>query len=169
MNHQDGGTRRFILCTNNEIGIAEDICYPRIKNVIRGYKDQDPRDASLKYFKTSFVKMSPAKDDMKIRLSNQCTEMLCIREGVFNEIKSTFDYKIFKQEDKILAVYFSLEKDALKDLKKELDKLDGTKTLYCFTLDPLGLSKSDFIGWNDVILEPIPQKILDVYKQIYEY
>jgi hypothetical protein len=95
--------------------------------------------------------------------------MLCLREGVFEEIKSTSDYKIFKQEDKILAVYFSLEKDALKALKKELDKLDGTKTLYCFTLDPLGLSKSDFIGWNDVILEPIPQKILDVYKQIYEY
>jgi adenine-specific DNA-methyltransferase len=169
MNHQDGGTRRFILCTNNENGIAEDICYPRIKNVIRGYKDQDPRDASLKYFKTSFVKMSPAKDDMKMRLSDQCTEMLCIRESVFDEIKGTSDYKIFKQKDKILAVYYSLERDALKTLKKELDKLDGVKTLYCFTLDPLGLSKSDFIGWNDVVLEPIPQKILDVYKQIYEY
>lgn len=169
MNHQDGGTRRFILCTNNENGIAEDICYPRIKNVIRGYKDQDPRDASLKYFKTSFVKMSPAKDDMKMRLSDQCTEMLCIRESVFEEIKSTTDYKIFKQEDKILAVYYSLERDALKNLKTELDKLEGVKTLYCFTFDPLGLSKSDFIGWNDVTLEPIPQKILDVYKQIYEY
>jgi hypothetical protein len=106
---------------------------------------------------------------MKIRLSNECTEMLCLREGVFDEFKIAPDYKIFKQDKKILAAYYSLERDSLKDLKKELDKLDGEKILYCFTLDPLGLNKSDFVGWNDVALEPIPQKILDVYKQIYEY
>lgn len=167
-NSENGGNRTFILCNNNEINngtgkVVDDVCFPRIKKVVQEH------NTSLKYFKTAFVKVSPSKDELKIRLANECTEMLCLREGVFEEIKSTSDYKIFKQEDKILTVYFSLEKDALKALKKELDKLDGTKTLYCFTLDPLGLSKSDFIGWNDVILEPIPQKILDVYKQIYEY
>lgn len=169
MNRRDGGERSFILCTNNENKIAEEVCYPRVKSVIKGANGQGPLSASLKYFKTSFVKNSLAKDEMKIRLANECTEMLCLREGVFDEFKSTSDYKIFKQNNKILAVYYSLERDALKDLKKELDKLEGAKTLYCFTLDPLGLSKSDFIGWNDVALEPIPQKILDVYKQIYEY
>ena len=68
-----------------------------------------------------------------------------------------------------IAVYYSLGRKALSELKKKLDKMDGSKILYCFTLDPLGLSKSDFIGWDDVVLEPIPEKILDVYKQIYEY
>jgi len=43
MNKDDGGNRKFILCTNNEdndgdgIKICSDICYPRIKNVIQGY------------------------------------------------------------------------------------------------------------------------------------
>lgn len=175
LNKDDGGQRSFILSTNNEGGICEEITYPRVKNIITGYKNRisgkpvEGYGGNLKYFKTKFVKMSAAKDELKIRLANECTEMLCLREGVFDELKSTSDYKIFKQNNKTLAIYYSLDRDALKGLKKELNKLEGAKTLYCFTLDPLGLSKSDFVGWNDVVLEPIPQKILDVYKQIYEY
>lgn len=166
--------RRYILITNDEGNICTDVCYPRLQKINKGFKNADNIsvpgfNSTLKYFKASFVKNSLAKDDMKIRLSNECTEMLCLREGVFDELKTAADYKIFKQDRKILAAYYSLERDALKDLKKELDKLDGEKIVYCFTLDPLGLSKSDFIGWNNVVLEPIPQKILDVYKQIYEY
>lgn len=38
MNKIDGGNRKFILCTNNENNICEDITYERIKRVIRGYK-----------------------------------------------------------------------------------------------------------------------------------
>ena len=38
LNKKDGGNRKFILCTNNENGIAEDVCLPRLKNVIEGYK-----------------------------------------------------------------------------------------------------------------------------------
>jgi adenine-specific DNA-methyltransferase len=37
LNKADQGNRSFILCTNNENGICEQITYPRIKNVINGY------------------------------------------------------------------------------------------------------------------------------------
>ena len=67
------------------------------------------------------------------------------------------------------GTYLDVKINAPKLLKKELEKVDGEKTLYCFTLDPMGLSKTEFVGWHGVTLEPIPQKILDVYKQIYEY
>lgn len=174
LNKQDGGGRRFILCTNNENNICDEVCYPRVKKVIAGYKGAKDSDVkglggSLKYFKTKFVKDASNKDDFKIRITKECTEMLCLREGIFDEIKKTDDYRIFQQGDQILAVYYSLDRKALSDLKKELNKIDGDKVFYCFTLDPLGVDKSDFIGWNNVSLEPIPQKILDVYKQIYEY
>lgn len=36
MNRADGGQRRFILCTNDENGIAEEVCYERIRRVISG-------------------------------------------------------------------------------------------------------------------------------------
>lgn len=174
LNKQDGGGRRFILCTNNENNICDEVCYPRVKKVITGYKGAKDSDVkglggSLKYFKTKFVTDASNKDDFKIRITKECTEMLCLREGIFDEIKKTDDYRIFQQGDKTLAVYYSLDRKALSDLKKELSKIDSDKIFYCFALDPLGVDKSDFIGWNDVSLEPIPQKILDVYKQIYEY
>lgn len=37
LNHNDGGTRRFILCTNNENDICRQVTYQRIKKVISGY------------------------------------------------------------------------------------------------------------------------------------
>lgn len=174
LNKVDDGERTFILCTNNEGNICEDVTYQRIKHVIQGYTSKNgeriaPLGGGLKFFRTAFVKKSLAKDDLKIRLTNECTEMLCLREGVFAEVEHTKDYRIFQQDNRVIAIYYSLERDALDSLKKKLDKLQGHKTLYCFTLDPLGLSKSDFIGWYGVALEPIPQKILDVYNQIYEY
>jgi len=180
---------QFILCTNNEInglekelrekglsdnemqeyGICHRVTYPRLEKVMKGYKDSKPLGGNLKYFKTKFVKNASNKDDFKIRITKECTEMLCLREGIFDEIKKTNDYRIFQQGNKILAVYYSLDHKTLSDFKKELNKIDGDKIFYCFTLNPLGLNKSDFTGWNNVSLEPIPQKILDVYKQIYEY
>ena len=169
LNKEDGGNRKFILCTNNESNIATDVCYPRIKKVIKGFNSNPGLGGNLKYFKTSFVKKGLSKDDLKIRLTRECTEMLCLREGIFDEIKSTADYKIFKQGDRVMGIYYSLNRDALKSLKKDLDKTTGDKTLYCFTIDPLGLDKNDFTDWDNVTLEPIPQKILDVYDQIYEY
>ena len=38
LNKQDNGNRKFILVTNNENNIMDEICYPRIQSVIEGYK-----------------------------------------------------------------------------------------------------------------------------------
>lgn len=60
LNAEDNGDRKFILCTNNENGICEDITYQRIKTVITG-KRKDGSDysdgisANLKYYKTDFI------------------------------------------------------------------------------------------------------------------
>ena len=169
LNKEDEGNRSFIVCTNNENDICEKVCYPRIKNVIKGWNGNDGLGGSLKYFKTKFVKKNANGDDFKTRITNECTEMLCLREGVFNEIKKSDQYRIFQQGNKTLAVYYSLNRQSLPALKKELKEIDGEKILYCFTLDATGLSKTEFANWHRVTLEPIPQKILDVYKQIYEY
>lgn len=54
LNAEDGGTRKFILCTNNENNICRNITYERIKRVI----ERDKYEASLKYFKVDFVPIS---------------------------------------------------------------------------------------------------------------
>ncbi len=38
LNKKDNGTRKFILCTNNEGNICDEITLPRLKNVMTGYK-----------------------------------------------------------------------------------------------------------------------------------
>lgn len=54
LNAEDGGTRRFILCTNNENGICRDVTYERIRRVI----DKEDYAASLKYYKIDYVPIS---------------------------------------------------------------------------------------------------------------
>ena len=57
-NENDGGKRKFILCTNNENNICETVTYPRIKNLITGYEFNRKRikgiKANLHYFQTAF-------------------------------------------------------------------------------------------------------------------
>lgn len=51
LNAEDGGNRRFILCTNNENNICRNVTYERIKRVI----DKENYAASLKYYKVDYV------------------------------------------------------------------------------------------------------------------
>lgn len=38
LNEDDGGSRQFILCSNNENNIVTDVCYPRVQKIIEGYE-----------------------------------------------------------------------------------------------------------------------------------
>lgn len=85
LNREDGGNRRFILCTNNENQICENVTYPRIKTVITGvrtngseYSDGIP--ANLKYYRTDFVQKS--KGDMPYDLLNHIREMIQLEHGI---------------------------------------------------------------------------------------
>lgn len=53
-NAKDNGTRRFILCTNNESNICSDVTYERIKRVV----DKEGYKASLKYYRIDYVPIS---------------------------------------------------------------------------------------------------------------
>lgn len=55
LNAEDGGTRKFILATNNENNIAEEVTYERMKRVSTGTDKYDAHPLNLKYFKTDFV------------------------------------------------------------------------------------------------------------------
>jgi adenine-specific DNA-methyltransferase len=172
LNEEDGGNRKVIVCTNNENQICEKATLPRISKVINGYKNLKEEQieglgGNLKYFKTAFVKNRPNKDQLKIEITKQCTEMLCLKEGIFNLKTATKDYKIFEQGDKYMAVFYDFVNASLDDLKKQMNGLKGEKILYCFTLLEK-LETINFKGWKDIRLEPIPQKILDLYLEIFK-
>ncbi len=54
LNAEDGGNRKFILCTNNENNICRNVTYERIKRVI----EKENYTASLKYYRIDYVPIS---------------------------------------------------------------------------------------------------------------
>ena len=93
-NRDDGGKRSFLLCTNNESGIAEEVTYPRIKNVVEGYSGFEGIPANVRYFKTSFVPRSDVSDDTRRSLIENSTEMLCVKESTFKKVADNKKFKI---------------------------------------------------------------------------
>jgi adenine-specific DNA-methyltransferase len=173
LNAQDDGTRQFILCTNNENKIAEEVTYPRIKKVIDGYSDNAPIPANLRYFQTDFVEKKGSASQLKIDLTRQCAEMLCVKENVFEAVKlkkSAKNYRLFKNGDKYLGVFFDFFTDAeFAGFIKELNALpkEAEKAVYVFVLDgSAGILADEFAGVANCEVKEIPQKILDMYKQL---
>lgn len=173
LNAQDSGTRQFILCTNNENKIAEEVTYPRIKKVIGGYADNAPIPANLRYFQTDFVEKKGSTSQLKIDLTRQCAEMLCVKENVFEAVKtkkSAKNYKFFKNGNKYLGVFFDFFTDPeFTDFIAELNKLpqEAEKAVYIFVLDgSASIFAEEFAGVANCEIKEIPQKILDIYKQL---
>lgn len=80
LNEEDGGTRKFILCTNNENNICEDITYKRLSNVINGYSGHKGISANLKYYKTDFV--SKNEEFLSDVLLDHVVEMIQLENGI---------------------------------------------------------------------------------------
>ena len=85
LNKRDSGHRRFIVCTNNENGICENVTYPRVKTVITG-KRTDGSDyaegiaANIKYYRTAFV--SKDEEYLSDALLEHIAEMVQLEHGV---------------------------------------------------------------------------------------
>lgn len=176
MNKEDGGQRRFILCTNNrdENGIHKictDVCYPRMEKAIKGYKSQegdkiDGLGGNLKYLKTDFVGAQPT-DKNKRDLVNNSAEMICIREDIFDLVaENNLDWKIYQKGKKYLGIVFNEE--AIEDFKKEANKLKGQFIIYCFSYTETPPEKEFADLKNKHRLEPIPEIILKVYREIFK-
>lgn len=227
LNQIDKGSRRFILCTNNENNIAEEITFTRIKNVINGYKftgqektiifeqklnekvladidiifddlekakesnkqnydklevkiednalllygikksngKKQGLGGNLKYFKTSFVP-ADTTDKNKIALTEKATEMLCVKEDTFEEVKSIKQYKIFRNKKRYTGIVF--DHQAIDDFKKEIAKIDGKFSLYIFSLCDDTFDEEFEDMKKKVKLSPIPEAILRVYRRIFK-
>ncbi|KKT75448.1 MAG: Methyltransferase [Parcubacteria group bacterium GW2011_GWB1_44_7] len=190
LNNEDGGTRNFILGTNNELngfkkelevkgfskkeieerGICRRITYPRLEKIIKGYKNTKGENiaglgGNLKYYTCDFVEAEPS-DKNKRKLVSKSTEMLCIHESAFELVQDKDEFKIFKNSGKHLGIIF--HEDAIDDYKKAIKKMNGRFNTYVFSMtdDP---HKADFADMEDKVkLCAIPEVILKVYREIFK-
>ena len=168
LNQEDGGNRRFILCTNNESEIAEKITYPRIKNVIKGYSDVKGIPANLRYYKTQFVDVESVhnvSDHKKIELTYKAGRMIALREDTLEEVEKNDWWQIFTDnKGKTTAIYFKEDKEKLDELVEKISK-SGTAALYIFSWGK-NEYKNEYTEYKNIRVEDIPEPILEVYKEI---
>ncbi len=170
LNKEDGGNRKFILCTNNENNIATDVCYPRVAKVIEGYTNSKDKQvsslgSSLKYFKTVFVS-AEQNDKNKEALTKQATEMLCMREDAFDQVKETKSLKIFKNTKQYVGIVF--DENSIAVLKKDIVKLGGQWSIYIFSLSDETFEEEFGEIKQKIKVSPIPEAILRVYRRLFQ-
>ena len=113
LNKEDGGNRKFILCTNNENNICEEVTYERLKRVINGYGDVEGIPANLKYYKTDFI--SKDAEDVSSELLQHIEEMVQLEQGI----------KIDDKEYKLV-----LSDEEADGLEKNWDNYQDLKAIY---------------------------------------
>ena len=138
LNEEDGGSRRFILCTNNENNICRDITYKRIKNVLT----KDGLPGSLKYFKTDFI---PISEKMYYEYADEL--LLHVRELV--ELENAVNF------DKDTSVAIVLDDDEMEVFIKKIVGSSPTMTKG----SPI---KTLYLG-HDVLLSSKEERILKAH------
>lgn len=170
LNKEDNWNRKFILATNNENNICEEVTYERIKRVMTWYTNQKWEQVqwlwwNLTYLRNVFIDKSNVNDDLRTRMVSRCSELLCLKENIWQlvEIQINEHIKIFQRHDKYLAIlydmfYFEEFKEVLKNLEKPI-------SIYAFS--HYKLTKSDFEEIKNIEIEQIPDPILEVYESIF--
>lgn len=174
LNESDGGNRQFILSTNNENEICTEVCYPRIKKAILGYKTsreiKEGLGGNLLYFSTEFVDAEPT-DINKKRLVDHSSEMLCLKEGCFKLDIINDDFRIFHNNDsKYLGIIY--DDIGIEPLKNQIKTrnlgIEKKMIVYVFSLDQSAREEEFEEVINRVELKPIPEVILNVYRRIFK-
>ena len=129
LNKEDGGNRKYILCTNNENNICEEVTYKRLANI------QKDLPHNLKYFKTQFIEKSD--EDLERALLNNVKTLIELEHGIDLE-----------ESDK--AVAFSLSEIRNIDLT-------GIKTVYVRQHSHALMEKEDRMRYQDINLVDVPE------------
>ena len=83
MNQEDKGDRHYILCTNDENNICSEILYPRIYNVINGYKGKKGIPSNLKYYETAYIpKINTDEENLSKNLMVDIKNLIQLENGI---------------------------------------------------------------------------------------
>lgn len=175
LNETDGGTRRFILCTNNENGIFDNITFPRLKTVISGKRIDgsefsEGRSGNLVCFDTEFVSKSESDDQSKFDLVEKVDALLCIKETTFILDLETAFFRLYTNRTKNKHVFILPgipNKHKISTINDIVNTLEGDIVLYILSLSNdveefKPLFTDSFLA--KVNVKPIPSKIYEIYK-----
>jgi len=148
VNKDDEGNRKFILCTNNQNGICQNVTYQRIKTVITGQrldgtKYSDGLAGSLKYLKMDYV---AKKELMYYEYADEL--LLHVRELV--ELENAINFKTNKG---IVIVLSDEEADSI--INNSIDP--AIKTIYLGHNVLLSCEQEKILANNNINKITIPE------------
>ena len=179
LNAEDGGHRQCILVTNNENGICENVTYERNKRVIQGYSTPKGEQIAgltknnLRYYKADFIARDPSSKN-KRELVKAATDLLCIKENLYEEVKVTCNGKTLRKdyarrfadgEKEMIIIY---EPAVIKYLVEELETWDKNEPIkiYVFSEGRYAFD-DDFKSVIDkVTLCALPDAIYQAYRRV---
>ena len=175
LNQNDWWNRKFILATNNEGGIAEDVCYPRITKIINGYEKIAKKSekipwlwGNLQYYKTDLVpveRIDTIDDTQRRIIAEKWGEIIAIKENTLNELIINEWYQIFENQNKTrkTAIYFRENQKKFEELLERIG--DEMTVLYIFSYWRIDKALYRKLPKN-IVIEDIPEPILEIYKEI---
>ncbi len=178
LNAEDEGHRQCILCTNNENGICENVTYERNKRVIKGYTKPNGEfveglhNNNLRYFRTDFVSRDKTMKNMH-RLVLLATDMLCIKENVYDERKEFAGvpthpqvFRFFKDDrTQMLIIY---REDYIEEIVDLIEKVEVSEPIKVYVFSPSEDPASELFEpvADKVKLTALPAAIYNTYKRI---
>lgn len=103
LNKEDGGKRQYILCTNNENNICEEVTYQRLKNI------QGELPHNLKYYKTDFIpKFAETEQSVSDKMMKHIRELIELEHALALDGKK---YIILDDENKLDEIILKIEND----------------------------------------------------------
>ena len=179
LNAEDGGHRRCILVTNNENGICENVTYERNKRVMQGYITPKGEQVegltknNLRYYKADFISREPSSKN-KRELVKAATDLLCIKENLYEEVKMTCNGKTLRKdyarrfadgEKEMIIIY---EPAVIKYIVEELKTWAQKKFIKIYVFSEGRYAYDD--DFKDVIgkitLCALPDAIYQAYKRV---
>ena len=132
LNKKDGGQREFILCTDNQNSICEQVTYSRIADIINGNDKYVAIPANLKYYRTDFVPRD--EEYLSDALLEHIAEMIQLEHGVkidgsqYRMIMSDAEADLFFQNKEEIATVKALyiSKNVLLTTEQR-EKLNGAE------------------------------------------
>ena len=135
LNQEDGGNRKYILCTNNENNICEEVTYKRLTSI------QKELPHNLKYFKTDFVVKEEFPDfQLEDELLNYITPLVELEFGI--DISNP-------------SVQIILTEEHLGDLIKD-NKLERDSTIFIHPGVFLDSREETLLSELNISLQEIP-------------
>lgn len=119
LNNEDNGNRQFILCTNNENNICEDITYQRLKTVISGKRKDNTKysdgiNANLKYYRTTYVpRINTDEENIQENLLVNIKNLIQLENGISVDDERI---KVILDEDEIDR--FSINNEEVKHCER---------------------------------------------------